>query len=704
MLLALFHNYVPHGIRESVHITLSSNGELLIFDKHSRRHPPWGRLSIFANCPPHQVSGLPQGLLSTFDDAFPLIDTASTKSLAWAKGRLATCSSGHTCQTFRSKDKLRLPTRLVAIPQDPVASGIKLQHSLGLLRDTEYVALSHCWGNKTPQCVTTPKNLQSQLNKIPWSSVPQTFRDAILFTRALGLEYIWIDSVCIVQSDEADWFEESARMFEYYSNAHVTLAAASSPDCDGGLFIKKPCNRIILPNVSFGGRDFGLFASETPSEMMDFTDAATGLGGDVERKYPLLSRGWAFQERLVSPRVIYFTKSQLIWDCYSGCAFEENDVGCDTEPRDLLYQGLKQNYLRLLHQPGTSLASTRWPRRDLVIHNLNKFQLSGPRRVSSTGVGHADNAVSKPVITKGNKGGEGDTQDEEEYDEGVDVSEIDDQERLSSRLEKPASSSFEWNHVLKAYSQLQLSDPRDRLPAIAAIAEQVLSREYDDPAGEYLCGLRKQALHIDLLWTPSSDSATRQLCGPEKYVAPSWSWASFPGQIADSVHYEWRGSSTINFVDDALRFNESRRFSRVLGGHIVIEGPVVECIWDVSFGPDLTTFEGPQILQASSHGNQDPTELEQFEVELVPDYALAHDDLEGMMDQGHVEVCLLQTWACTIEKTSGALALYKNKTTGTYTRLGARLRDRESAGEDRAWGLVGKKVFSKAKRRALQLV
>lgn len=563
-----------------------------------------------------------------------------------------------------------------------MADGVKLHHSEGLPRDLKYVALSHCWGTKTPSCLTTKENLERQWDNIPWTAVPQTFRDAVLFTRNLGLDYLWIDSLCIVQRDEADWLEESARMFEYYSNAHVTLAAASSPDCDGGLFAQNPVDREDLLSISFGGRDYPLLVSETPSETVDFTDAATGLGGDVERKYPLLSRAWAFQERLVSPRVIYFTKSQLIWDCYSGCAFEEDDAR-DTEPRQRLYRGLKQDYLKLLHQPGTSLSSNRW---NTVVYALNKFAFGGPKRASSVLARQRDGDAARPARIKVNP------------------------RRLGKDLRSSALefSSFEWNHVLKAYSQLQLSDPRDRLPAIAAIAEQVLSREHDDPAAQYLCGLRKGALHLDLLWTPSPDGAAGPLRRPgprAPYVAPSWSWASFPGRIADTGYYEAWGPSTIHLVEDALVFNESRRFSRVLGGHIAVKGPVVECTWHVSCASDSNTLGGPQILRVSpTYGYEDSLKFKQFEVEFVPDYADTCEDIEGMVHQGRVEVCLLQTWTSPIREISGALALYRDNTTGTYSRLGAKLRDGANGGDDMAWGLLDESIFRNAKPRVLKLV
>lgn len=633
ILLALYHRYLPSG--QSGYVTLNFNDEFLVFDECCRRLPPWGSLKVHSTSPLHLVPNVFPGVPATCAEPYPMVETGSTSNLEWAKARIDTCLNAHTCQEFRSKDRI-LPTRLIQILRNPVENGVRLRYSSDLRQDVDYVALSHCWGTKTAPCLTTSETLQNHLENIRWSLIPQTFRDAVLFAASLGIEYIWIDSICIVQGDdanaEADWSRESARMFKYYSNAHVTLAATCSSDSSGGLFTNDPIDKFHLLDFTFRGRDYPLFASETPTELLDFTDAASGLGRDIETKYPLLSRAWVFQERLVSPRVIFFTKTQLIWDCYSCCVFMETAAQGPNHSRQL-YQGLKQNYLKLLSPPA--------------------------------------NARTGSI------------------------------------------SAFEWNHVLKAYSHLKLSDPRDRLPAIAAVAEQILSHKYDDPAAEYLCGLRKENLHTDLLWMPAADRVGGRSCKSRRdapYVAPSWSWASFPGRIMDTAHYESWGPSTIRLVQDALVFNEARRFSRILGGHITIEGPVVECVWD-SFEPDweLPPEGCPRVLrvlpQSTTQGATTAKQLrkEQHTMEFIPDYAASYDEIAGMVDQGQGQVCLLQTWNGTVRQRSGALALYYNKMTGRYTRLGAKLREQIGFSEKTPWGLVDNSVFGSAKRRVLTL-
>ena len=79
-----------------------------------------------------------------------------------------------------------------------------------------YTTLSHCWGKK--HIVTTTKaTLEQRKLEVPWLLLSRTFQDAITITRELGIRYIWIDSLCIIQDDKEDWERVSAKMAEIYS-------------------------------------------------------------------------------------------------------------------------------------------------------------------------------------------------------------------------------------------------------------------------------------------------------------------------------------------------------------------------------------------------------------------------------------------------------------------------------------------------------
>jgi hypothetical protein len=100
-----------------------------------------------------------------------------------------------------------------------------------------YCALSHCWGpsEKRPTCVTRA-NEGLYFAGVNIGDLSTSFQDAILITRELGIRYLWIDSLCIVQDDEAHWRQESARMGSIYENAFLRIAANGASDSTEGLF------------------------------------------------------------------------------------------------------------------------------------------------------------------------------------------------------------------------------------------------------------------------------------------------------------------------------------------------------------------------------------------------------------------------------------------------------------------------------------
>ena len=102
-----------------------------------------------------------------------------------------------------------------------------------------YVTLSHCWGTEGVILKTTKSNLEAFKHQLP-DTLPKTFSHAIAATRKLGVGYLWIDSLCIIQDDRGDWELESAQMHQVYQNALCNLAATSSSDGQGGLFFDRP--------------------------------------------------------------------------------------------------------------------------------------------------------------------------------------------------------------------------------------------------------------------------------------------------------------------------------------------------------------------------------------------------------------------------------------------------------------------------------
>ncbi|KHE79613.1 HET-domain-containing protein [Neurospora crassa] len=186
----------------------------------------------------------------------------------------------------------------------------------------QYMTLSHCWGppEKRP-IITIRANLSVRMERISFAELPKTFQDAVVLTRKLGQQYLWIDSLCIIQDDETDWAREASTMAEIYTQSYCTLAALSSADSTAGLRKKTQTDQSML--IDFSAKDghnepFNVRLISSPKVWNSDYDGwwvsePTGTGGETTS--PLRYRAWALQEKELSTRVIHFGYCQLLWEC-----------------------------------------------------------------------------------------------------------------------------------------------------------------------------------------------------------------------------------------------------------------------------------------------------------------------------------------------------------------------------------------------------
>jgi len=171
-----------------------------------------------------------------------------------------------------------------------------------------YVALSHCWGGGI-DIRTTRENYERQRDGILFAELPKTFQDAVDVTRSLGLQYLWVDALCIVQDDLADWEVESGNMAAIYHNAYVVIGADMSVDSHGGfLDAEKPC---FNPE----GKLIGVVENEGAlvyARIHKFHGNPCPLYGGGE---PLARRAWTLQEQLLASRMVHFASKEIIWEC-----------------------------------------------------------------------------------------------------------------------------------------------------------------------------------------------------------------------------------------------------------------------------------------------------------------------------------------------------------------------------------------------------
>jgi hypothetical protein len=164
--------------------------------------------------------------------------------------------------------------------------------------------LSYCWGGPQ-QLITTRKTLKLNIEEIPFELFPKTIKDAMVVTRKLGIRYLWVDALCIIQDDDNDKRQEIDSMGEVYKNSTVTISAAKAKRvADGFLDLVVPWNICRLP---FSIEDHGVGAVWITQKVRR----------EAKATEPLLTRGWAFQELLLSPRVILFDDFQATWNCHT---------------------------------------------------------------------------------------------------------------------------------------------------------------------------------------------------------------------------------------------------------------------------------------------------------------------------------------------------------------------------------------------------
>ena len=172
--------------------------------------------------------------------------------------------------------------------------------------------------------MTVVSTLAARRDSIPWEDLSLAFQDAIRVCEKLHVKYLWIDSLCIIQDNLADWEAEATKMAEYYENALVTISAASSPD--GSVrFLRersprwKPRLFSLEPHPLRGPTDDGSVTDVMTREIPCFENP--------EDRDPLFSRAWVWQEALLSVRNIAFCAAGLIWDCRTECVAEDGGDG-----------------------------------------------------------------------------------------------------------------------------------------------------------------------------------------------------------------------------------------------------------------------------------------------------------------------------------------------------------------------------------------
>lgn len=202
------------------------------------------------------------------------------------------------CETTHQhcpKDRLvLLPRRVVDVGSSVVSCDPRLYISKEG-EEGSYAALSYCWGGQQ-YFTTTVHTLDAMVQGIPVDFLPRTIFDVIKVARKLGIRFLWVDSLCIIQDSVDDKLQQISKMGEIFKNATITIAAANATRVtDGFLSDRIPFNACSI-SLYLNKHSTGTIYLAPPPDLYVPDD-------------PLFSRGWAFQEFLLSP------KFRVAWHC-----------------------------------------------------------------------------------------------------------------------------------------------------------------------------------------------------------------------------------------------------------------------------------------------------------------------------------------------------------------------------------------------------
>ncbi|KAK3502515.1 hypothetical protein B0T13DRAFT_430379 [Neurospora crassa] len=303
----------------------------------------------------------------------PNLTVTSNQHFSLMRRWLEDCDDQHQCKPHA---KSTVPTRVLDLGtgREPIVRLYRTRPGDSF----RYIALSHCWG-KDQHFTTTTSNIEDHMNSIPMDKLPKTFQDAIRTTRELGIQYLWIDSICIVQGDHGDFDKEAEKMEYVFSSAYCVLAASSARSQTEG-FLNPRKSRTVV-NLGRKKDDIGVYATPFSD---DFKKHVVNS--------PLSERGWVLQERALARRTIYFTEWQTYWECGHGIRCETltsmdnklisflgdpnfpsklSDGTSDRGEKIRFYEGLYTQYSRLTltNSSDRPIAIAGLERR--LIHDLN---------------------------------------------------------------------------------------------------------------------------------------------------------------------------------------------------------------------------------------------------------------------------------------------------------------------------------------------
>lgn len=366
------------------------------------------------------------------------------------------------------------------------------------------------------------------------TSLPKRFQHALEIAMWMGIEYIWIDALCIVQDSRDDWLTQSAKMGDIYTNSHCNIAATSS-DPDKGCFTDRLTYMVEPypvhdPRTNDGDR----------THVIGYDDFWANSLLDA----PLHRRGWVLQERLLSPRTIHFGQEQMFWECRC-------QMACEAYP-----DGIPDQF--------RNMRARSWRQADEMLDPKNKIsssQLDITRALSNLNLGWLTPKwfTSDPATAY---------------------------RQQTWKI---------WSKTVMTYMECKLSYGEDKLVAISGIAQKVAEATGERYlAGHWENTMLPQSLLWYVLGRKQADGASsvRSTSGGHRhYRASSWSWASLEAKVI----WNWPAGCDKVLIDIAktkVEHTEGTKFGRVASAEMVIRGHLLRADVEVAIeDPDSVPEE-----------------------------------------------------------------------------------------------------------------
>lgn len=420
--------------------------------------------------------------------ALTSLSTDSEETFKKIKTWLDKCQKEHDarCHLRRNyTDSEWHPTRLVEITSasesnentNALRCRIVEPKSKAMLQNLRYATLSHRWPqNQQGFQKLTLDTLPLWKSSLPINTLSQTFRDALLVAQRLGVSYLWIDSICIIQDgdDFADWKKESPTMYKVYTNAEFNICASKNNQNEGLFSQRSPSDsqplHFELPGSPVDEDETDKLADS--GHYLIHKETAIEIWDARMNNSPLASRGWVFQEQLLSRANLHFGDHDILFECSEMRASESSGSDQDYEVSWSYYQP------------------------------FFKAQLPIP-------------AVEEcvPVPSEGTSGSEDD----------------------NSELSEDNHDDFKhWHDLLGRYTALQLTRSDDRLVALSGVAQYF--KNFFSQGECYIAGLWSSRLPTEILWQLTT-TASRETWEKRKKKRHhlSFSWASVEGQVENEA-------------------------------------------------------------------------------------------------------------------------------------------------------------------------